>query len=113
MGKNRDNINSLIFTTTDALIRGFKYIAGLDNITSGDCRNKHIDDFKSHYGTNPTRLSFLWCDLITSTDIGLEANDRSEKGFKQLLIALHFLWAYPKNATILASTFAISKGMVD
>ena len=48
-----------------------------------------------------------------SEDIGLNESDRSEEGFKRLLIAVHFLWAYPKNAAILASTFSICKQQVE
>jgi hypothetical protein len=38
----------------------------------------------------------------------LEEKDKSKKGCKQYMVAMHFLWARPKNALILASVMDIS-----
>ena len=103
----------IIFSPCDVLRGGFSYIAGLEEITDGDCLKRHEDDFKSYFGSTSTQISFLWYDVITISDIGVKAKNRSEKGFKRFLIALHFLWAYPKNAAILASTFSVSKRTVE
>jgi hypothetical protein len=75
---------------------------------------KNVQKFKEHYGSNPSVISFVWSDILIRTDIdlGICANDRSEKGFRRLLAALHFLWAYPKNASLLGSTVGVSKRMV-
>ena len=65
--------------------------------------------FKKVYGSSPVVVSVLWNDIVTSPTTIFPCNrDISEKGFKKLLIALHFLWAYPKNAEILALAFGVS-----
>ena len=38
----------------------------------------------------------------------LEEKEKGGKGFKQYMVAMHFLWARPKNASILASAMDIS-----
>ena len=55
----------------------------------------------------------MWFDIITKSDLGVKRRVKSEKGFKQLLIATHFLWAYLKNRKIFASTFKISTRSVE
>ena len=62
------------------------------------------------FGPNPSVVASVWADIIlTDIDLGLKQNDKTERGFRRLLIALHFLWAYPKNAKILAITTGTNK----
>jgi hypothetical protein len=39
-------------------------------------------------------------------------SEKSEKGFKMFLIAHNFLWAYPKNAQLLATSFGVCERQV-
>jgi hypothetical protein len=64
-----------------------------------------LDDFKKFYGLTRVVLTHIWHDMMT-TDISLQLtiSDKSDKGFDKFLVAQHFLWAYPKNSKLLAST---------
>jgi hypothetical protein len=104
------NVPLLLLTPVEVLVRGFRYISGLPEITDDDWSNRRISDFKKHYGSSPTIIAFLWQDIQQHIDVS--AADKSEKGFRSLLTAIHFLWAYPKNAAILASTVGVSGGQV-
>ena len=106
---NFQAIYSILFTPADVLVRAFCYKAGLPKITQKNITDGHVKTFKEHFGSNPTQIATMWYDLITTRDSGLLAADRTEKGFKKFLVATHFLWAYPKNAAILASSFGMSK----
>ena len=104
----------LFFTPAEVLIRGFNVISGLPNITSNDYNENNIEKFKQHFGSTPTVIAFVWSDILTTDiDLGLEMNDKSERGFKKILTAIHFLWAYPKNNGILLSTCATCKQNVE
>jgi len=94
---------SLLFTREDVLVRGFRTIKALPNITIRDYNKKNLKRFLSHFGNSPYELSFVWAHLLQSTDSGLDVKDKSEKGFKKILTACHFLWARPKNNEILAT----------
>ena len=100
----------VLFSPTKVLIRGFRYISGLSDITQDEIKDHHNDDFKSHYGSNSTHISVMWSDILMQLD--LKKEDKSENRFKRLLIAIFFLWAYPKNAAMLASTFGVCKRLV-
>jgi hypothetical protein len=97
----------LILTPVEVLVIGFRHVKGLHNITNNDWNIKNIKEFKRHYGSSPTIIAIMWADM-QETDADMGEKDKSEKGFKKLLTAIHFIWAYPKNASILASTFGIS-----
>ncbi|CAJ1935487.1 unnamed protein product, partial [Cylindrotheca closterium] len=105
---------SLLFGADEVLIRGFETIAGLPAITDDDYTEQNIRIFKAFFGPTPSTICFVWQDILQSKneELGLHPSDKSEKGFKRLLIALHFLWAYPKNAIILANTTGTSERMV-
>ena len=49
-----DGLYSILFTPTDVLVRGLRYISGLENISTSECEKKHYDIFKSHYGADET-----------------------------------------------------------
>lgn len=105
-----------ILTPEEVLVRGFELIAGLPVIEEQSCWTpRNIGLFKSFFGPSPTTVSFVWNDIVTITDIdfGITESEKDAKGFKKFLRALHFLWAYPKNADILAYTTGTTKRMVE
>ena len=54
--------------------------------------------FKNYFGNDPTVIAFVWGDLLTTNlELGLDASDKSEKGFRKILIAIYFLWAKIKS----------------
>ena len=94
-----------MFTPEDILVRGFSYASGLKELTINDYNKATVKKFKEHYGLSPSILALIWDDI--------DASIKSEKGFKKLLTALHFLWAYPKNAGLLASRMTTHKRDVE
>lgn len=94
-----------VLEPAEVLVRGFEVIAGLPSIGVDDFNAKNIRLFKKFFGPSPTTIAIVWEDIVDEeleADIGVSKADKTEKGFKQFLRALHFLWAYPKNAVILA-----------
>jgi len=57
--------------------------------------------FKRLFGSSPTVIADVWCQVLPT----LDEKDKSPQGFRKFMIAQHFLWAYPKNATVLAELF--------
>ena len=105
---------SLLFTPDEILVRGFRTIGGLPNITRCDYNRKTIAIFKTHFGPSPSVIACIWSDILTKDiDLGLNKGDKSKKGFKMFLTSIHFLWAYPKNAGLLASTCSTYKRNVE
>ena len=62
-------------------------------------------EFHKHIGLAPIDVADLWYDLCYYDSNLLSAKDKSEKGFVRFLAAIYWLWARPKNASILASRF--------
>ena len=69
--------------------------------------------FHMHYGSSPLDLADMWYDLTVGdhipAELQLSIKEKSEKGFKRFLMTHFWLWAYPKNASMLASRFMICK----
>ena len=106
--------NILPFTPFEILIRGFRYIKGLPNIEEKDWSQCNIEKFMNQYGQHPIEIAVMWNDILTlDIDLGLCNKDKSEEGFQKLMRAVHFLWAYPKNAGILAATFGTCKRLAE
>jgi hypothetical protein len=98
----------MLLSPMDVLKKGFEVCQGLPNNFTGPWTERRTDDFKSHYGSSPVVVANIWYDMMTTDiNLGLTESDKSDKGFKMLMIALHFLWTYPKNSKILASRFGI------
>lgn len=95
---------SLLFTRDEILVRGFRTIKALPNITIDDYNAKNVRRFQSFFCLSPYVMSFVWAKLLESTDSGLGPKDKSEKGLQKIFTAIHFLWARPKNNEILATT---------
>jgi hypothetical protein len=96
----------MLLSPTDVMKKGLKYCGVHCFKTSAAANTKK---FHKHYGSSPLDLANMWYDL-TTTDIPgaqLEQSDKSENGFKMFMVAHHFLWTYPKNASQLASRFGI------
>jgi hypothetical protein len=71
-------------------------------------------EFHRHYVSLPLDLADQWHDLKVGDhlpeELQLNEKEKSEKGLKRYFVAHFFLWAYPKNASMLSSRF---KGVCD
>ena len=99
----------MLLSPRDVLVKGFDFCAGLPNDFTGEWTQNETNMFKSHYGSTPVVLCSIWYDLATNKIEGLKMTrkDKSDKGFLMFLVAMHFLWVYPKNAKTLGSRFGI------
>ena len=97
----------MILTPSEVLIRGFRAYSGLPNDHNGTLNQKDVTTFKKIYGSSPSIIAFIWSAISTSEQY-VNSKEISEKGFKSFLMAVHFLWAYPKNSEILALAFGVS-----
>jgi len=94
----------MMLTPNDVLIRGFRAYTGLPNDHDGNITEKDTKLFKKIYGSSPSVLAVMWYHLLSDDTNNIEA---SERGFKSFLIAMYFLWAYPKNTSILSLAFGV------
>jgi hypothetical protein len=71
---------------------------------------KKVTEFKAHYGSSPLVVANLWSDLCNTTIEGslLKEEEKLEKGFKKFMMAMYFLWAYPKNMRLMTSRFHVA-----
>jgi hypothetical protein len=71
-------------------------------------------EFHRHCGSSPLDLAEQWHDLTLGDhlpkELQLNKKEKSEKGLKRFFAAHFFLWAHPKNASMLSSRF---KGACD
>ena len=99
----------LVLTASEVVVRAFRAFSGLPNNHNGVVTEGDIKLFRKHFGASPTTIASLWCDLISHKEmINMPEKDDTERGFKKFLIAVHFLWAYPKNGDILATAFQVN-----
>ena len=68
--------------------------------------DRQEEEFHKHFGSSSSVIATIWSDLLVFSD--LEEKEKGKKGFKQYMVAMHFLWARPKNTSILASAMDIS-----
>jgi hypothetical protein len=68
--------------------------------------DRQQEEFHKHFGSSSSVIATIWSELLLFSD--LEEKEKAKKGFKQYMVAMHFLWAGPKNASILASAMDIS-----
>ena len=99
----------MIYTPSEVLVKGFQAYGGLNNDHDGELTKQDVKMFKKVYGSDPTVVAIIWQDIMTSAACApyLIKKDRGDKGFKAFLIAMHFLWAYPKNGELLAWSFGV------
>ena len=96
--------HQLVLTPGQVLAKGFKACNGLPNDNDGEMTDKNVNLSEKICGSNPTMIALMWHDIISNGS----AHVCTEKDFKQCLMAMCFLWAYPKNAEILALAFGVS-----
>lgn len=93
------------------LVQGFRTIKGLPTITVNNYNSINIDKFKEHFGIDPIVAACIWQDIVHFGN--LENKHKNEKGLRKWFIAIHFLWAYPRNNGLLASTCGTCKRNVE
>jgi hypothetical protein len=69
--------------------------------------------FHQHYGSSPLDLADIWYDLVVGDyvpdELKLSDKEKNEKGLKRYMMTHFWLWAYPKNASMLATRFNCSE----
>ena len=72
-------------------------------------RDGSASTFSKLYGSLPHVVAAIWKALQTTENgqAKLSNKENTIKGFDQFLIALFFLWTYPKNSTLTATWFKI------
>ena len=86
----------LFLLPEEVLNWGFRHFNGLPTYYKGGYTQKSIALFKKFYGSSPAVIANMWYNLQEKIDV-VPPNMKTEKGFKKILIAIHFLWVYPKN----------------
>lgn len=95
----------MILTPKDVLHRGLEIM----NVPRGKKKETRLlDVFRKHYGSSPLDIADCWYDLCYHDESVLSSKEKSDKGFKQFLVAQYWLWARPKNAEMFASRFGMS-----
>lgn len=77
-------------------------------------RETQLRKFNEQYGKSPTVLSDVWSDLVT-TDIEaakLDLSEQNEIGLRSFLIAVYFMYQYPRSMASLGSAFKLHKSTV-
>jgi hypothetical protein len=93
-----------ILSPNDVLGAGLGY---LKIKLKADCPSERKNqEFHANYGSSPLVLATQWFDLIHADLPNFREKDR--RGFHMFMTAHHFLWAYPRNAKILAAHMGIS-----
>ena len=102
---------ALILTPDEIVDIGLTIYKGLDHHLQKNYTKK-VKVFRSVYDSSPAVLASIWSDLNMYNEelqLHLTSIQKSKVGFRQLLVAMHFLWAYPKNAVILAAAFGLNE----
>jgi hypothetical protein len=95
----------MLLAPSEVLDLGLGYVRLTERAKRWDSARQE-EEFHKHYGSSTTVIAFLWADLLAYS--ALQKREKGEKGFKQCMVAIHFLWAKPKNASILASGMDVS-----
>ena len=95
----------LLLAPSEILNYGIAYIGLTKHVKRWNPKRQELE-FHKHYGSSSSVISSMWVDL--SIHSNLKKSEEGEKGFKQFMVAMHFVWAKPKNASILASTMGVS-----
>jgi hypothetical protein len=95
----------MLLAPSEVLDRGLDYFRLTKRAKRWDL-SRQEEEFHKHYGSSTIVIALVWVDLLEYSS--LKTNEKNEKGFKQAMVAMHFLWAKPKNASILASAMDIS-----
>ena len=95
----------MFLTPKETMVHGLRFFG----IRTHEGKKKYYEElFRKHYGSSSLDLADVWFDMQHATinnERLLSKKETSERGLKMFFMAIHFLWAYPKNAELLASTF--------
>ena len=95
----------MLLSPSDALEFGIQIL----NVKAKTKEQKEIE-FRKHYGSSSLDIAEMWYDLLQlKKEAKLKEKERGERGFKRFLIAMYWLWTYPKNTSMTASRFGICK----
>jgi hypothetical protein len=102
--------HNMLLSPKEVLIYGLQFLGIRYSRWSESTR---IREFHRHYGSSPLDLADIWYDLTIGdhlpTELKLSGNEKNEKGLKRYMMTHHWLWAYPKNSSMLASRFKCSE----
>lgn len=64
--------------------------------------------FRKNFGSSSEVVSRIWRDILEEDrSLGLVSRSKMNKNLKQYLIAMYWLWTYPKNAEATATAFGM------
>ena len=104
----------MFLSPADVLLKGLDFIDAKYDRWSEKTRAAF---FQQQYGSSPLDIADIWYDLVFAGDTYLSAElqitnvEKNNKGFKMYMMTHFFLWAYPKNSTMLATTFKVCERM--
>ena len=94
----------VLLSVNDVLQQGILFLKM--RIKTNISRDQKEEIFKTHYGSTPLALASMWYDMTTTSIAGAKLDEKEKlRGFKMFMAVHFFLWAYPKNAKLLASRF--------
>jgi hypothetical protein len=96
----------LIVTPDQLLHQGLRLIGITNNRIENILRERNLERFRAHYGSNPIVYAQMWEDLQTNALI-----DSADTDLALFLMTIYFLKCYPTEAQ-LAATFHICKQTV-
>jgi hypothetical protein len=97
-----------IKTSADVLCIGLAFF-NVDVKQSRRQRSSLLREFRKHFGSSCAVLAEQWNTLLYTNIEGAKLSDKeaSVTGFRNFLMAHHFLWDYPSNAVILGRRFKV------
>ena len=67
-----------------------------------------VFEFHKHFGSSPLDIAQMWSNLC-ELEGKLKPKEKSMRGFNRFLMAIFWLWTYPKNSSLMASRFKVCK----
>ena len=98
----------MILSVNDVLQLGLRVAKMSDAEQQAKGQAACVAIFRGLYGPPPVVVQEVWEDLCNSTiaTARIPDNEKIMKGFKMFMIALYFLWTYPKNARMIECHFS-------
>ena len=99
----------MLLTPHEMMMQGLNFL-GIHPPPCARESTKYSDLFHKHYGSSTLVVASLWFDLAHASVNGeclLLEKEMTTSGLRQFLMAIYFLWVYPKNAELLASVFNV------
>ena len=101
-GNNQSVIqSSIMFLKPDGVMKLALGFFNIDSCTMSEATATRT--FVKLLGSYPIDIAQIWYDLMDR----IPKAEKTLKGFKYFIATHHFLWAYPKNATLFATTVPI------